>query len=345
MDEELLKKLGLSIARGVPQMATGFVDLAGMPFTATGLLEPEEVVGSTAYLTQMGLLPPPQEGVIPETIEMLSGSLSPQGAATGGLLALGTMAGAKGGKAVNQAFKTAQDEAMEIAQRNAALPVEQGGLGLPVDNTAMDRAKAMGADVSIHSSKQSISEAPLIDYYHATGRNQTAFPSVSQGYNTTTFTEPTQINRYASFFAKNPEPTESFAKQYSEGGNVLPVNIKSGKVLDLTEGITEDIAKELGLPSSAKFLDKTQVWQIFDGDIGKKTTDNMRKKGYTAADLVEVNAETGDVFESVAVIDPSAVRSKFAAFDPMRRNEPDLLASILAGLGLGGLLSLEEEQY
>jgi hypothetical protein len=26
--EELLKRLGLSVARGVPQMATGFVDLA-----------------------------------------------------------------------------------------------------------------------------------------------------------------------------------------------------------------------------------------------------------------------------------------------------------------------------
>jgi hypothetical protein len=51
-----------------------------MPFTALGLLEPEEVVGSTAYLTQMGLLPPPQEGVIPETLEMLSGSMTPSGA-------------------------------------------------------------------------------------------------------------------------------------------------------------------------------------------------------------------------------------------------------------------------
>ena len=89
MDEELLKKLGLSIARGVPQMATGFVDLAGMPFTALGLLEPEEVVGSTAYLTSKGLLPPPQEGVIPETLEMVSGAMSPGGAGKellGGLL-------------------------------------------------------------------------------------------------------------------------------------------------------------------------------------------------------------------------------------------------------------------
>jgi hypothetical protein len=80
MDEEYLKRLGLSIARGVPQMATGFVDLAALPFTMTGLLEPEEAVGSTAYLTSKGLLPPPQEGVIPETLEMVSGAMSPGGA-------------------------------------------------------------------------------------------------------------------------------------------------------------------------------------------------------------------------------------------------------------------------
>jgi hypothetical protein len=61
-------------------MATGFVDLASLPFTMTGLLEPEQAVGSTAYLTSKGLLPPPQEGVIPETIEMVSGAMSPGGA-------------------------------------------------------------------------------------------------------------------------------------------------------------------------------------------------------------------------------------------------------------------------
>lgn len=39
-----------------------------------------------------------------------------------------------------------QEEAMRLAQQRAALPVEQGGLGLPANNTPMDRAKAMGFD-------------------------------------------------------------------------------------------------------------------------------------------------------------------------------------------------------
>jgi len=54
------------------------------------------------------------------------------------------------------------EQAHLTAQRNAALPVEKGGLGLPADNTAMDRARAMGFDV----------DNPV---YHGTGANIDAF--------------------------------------------------------------------------------------------------------------------------------------------------------------------------
>ena len=48
-------------------------------------------------------------------------------------------------------YETDADRRMEIARRNAALPIEQGGLGLPENNTAMDRAKAMGfVDIGAH---------------------------------------------------------------------------------------------------------------------------------------------------------------------------------------------------
>jgi len=84
---ETLKKLGLATARGVPQMATGFVDLAALPFTMTGMMKPEQAFGSTAYLTSKGLLPPEQKGLLGETTELVSGSLNPAGAAkTIGLL-------------------------------------------------------------------------------------------------------------------------------------------------------------------------------------------------------------------------------------------------------------------
>lgn len=52
------------------------------------------------------------------------------------------------------------EQAHLTAQRNAALPVNQGGLGLAPDNTAMDRARAMGFDT---------------DVYHGTGADIEAF--------------------------------------------------------------------------------------------------------------------------------------------------------------------------
>ena len=54
------------------------------------------------------------------------------------------------------------EKAHLLAQRNAALPVNQGGLGLPANNTAMDRARAMGFDV----------DNPV---YHGTGADIEAF--------------------------------------------------------------------------------------------------------------------------------------------------------------------------
>ena len=89
---EFFKSLGKSIARGVPQLATGFVDLAALPFTMSGLLENDKVFGSTAYLTKKGLLPKPQTGLLNQGTELVTSMLNPASAAKGiGLLGLGTV--------------------------------------------------------------------------------------------------------------------------------------------------------------------------------------------------------------------------------------------------------------
>lgn len=90
--EETLKKLGLAAARGVPQLATGFVDLAALPFTMTGVMKPEQAVGSTAYLTSKGLLPPPQEGLLSETTELVSSAVNPAGLTKAALAKTGLLA-------------------------------------------------------------------------------------------------------------------------------------------------------------------------------------------------------------------------------------------------------------
>lgn len=89
---ETLRKLGLAAARGVPQVATGFVDLAALPFTMTGLLRPEQAVGSTAYLTEKGLLPPEQKGLLGETTELVSSAVNPAMAGKAALAKTGLLA-------------------------------------------------------------------------------------------------------------------------------------------------------------------------------------------------------------------------------------------------------------
>jgi hypothetical protein len=118
--EETLRSLGLSAARGIPQLATGFVDLAALPFTATGLLKPEQAVGSTAYLTSKGLLPPEQQGLLNQTTELVSSAMNPAVAAKaalakGGLLATAPIAFAGSiEKPLSNAFNIIKRDASDI---------------------------------------------------------------------------------------------------------------------------------------------------------------------------------------------------------------------------------------
>jgi hypothetical protein len=111
------KEYGNSIARGVPQMATGFVDLLGAPLTMTGMVKPENVFGSTEYLTNKGLLPPKQDGLDNETTELVSSILSPAGAAKGalgGMAALAALGTKKVGGSINDVLSRTVQAPKEV---------------------------------------------------------------------------------------------------------------------------------------------------------------------------------------------------------------------------------------
>lgn len=145
---EYLKSLGISVARGVPQLATGFVDLAALPFTLSGLIKPEQAFGSTDWMTAKGYLPPKQEGLLNETTELLSGAINPASAIAGGLLGIGSIAAKKGAKPVAALLNESQFvpgvKAGEelIVQHNlrpeGVLNAEKLG-GLPVPSLAVSK--------------------------------------------------------------------------------------------------------------------------------------------------------------------------------------------------------------
>jgi hypothetical protein len=114
--------------------------------------------------------------------------------------------GAKGVDALVDALRAGkkaapQDEALSLAQQRAALPIEQGGLGLPPTNTAMDRAKAMGFDDRT--------------WYHGTNADIKQFDPKKSAQGGITW------------IAENPQYSADYATRV--GGNVMPLRANLGK--------------------------------------------------------------------------------------------------------------------
>jgi hypothetical protein len=327
------RNIGQSIARGVPQLATGFVDLASLPFTATGLIRPDQAVGSTDYLTAKGLLPPKQTGFVNESAELLSGAINP----AVGLMALGatatrglTKAATKAGQKV---AKTEFELAHEAAQRNAALPIEQGGLGLPANNTAMDRAKAMGYDIPT--------------YHGTTNPNIEAFdPSMSKGAR----------QRTGIWSSENPELANTYAGNM--GGSVYPLLVKSKGLAEVDAGgknwsrIAPDtmIKHSDGTETPVKDIITSLYAETSNTNDIARFARQQLNTGVRFKDISDVGAMSrwaGDVPETatnVTVFKPENVRSRFAAFDPMKKNSANILAGTAAGgVGLSALYGNNEE--
>ena len=157
------------------------------------------------------------------------------------------------------------EQAHLTAQRNAALPVNQGGLGLPANNTAMDRARAMGFDT---------------DVYHGTGADIDSFDMSKVGSN---IVLPVNAPR-GIYTAKDAEIASRYSK--GDGSNVIPLIQKS----------------------SGAALNNSKI---------------------------------------MATLDPSSIRSRFAAFDPFNRESSNLLAqygAIAPTATLGAMMYNEQQR-
>jgi hypothetical protein len=69
-------------------------------------------------------------------------------------------------------------------------------------------------------------------------------------------------------------------------------------------------------------------------------TDFFKNEGYDSVRLYNDAGSGGRNVDTTMILDPMNLRSRFAAFDPARINENDLLAGLAPYLGIGGLLSL-----
>ena len=213
--------------------------------------------------------------------------------------------------------KTAFETAQEIAQLNASLPVSQGGLGLPANNTAMDRAKAMGFD----------SNNPL---YYGSQNNILSFdPSkigsrfdYSFGHHTTT--SPNEASVYADSLtnaAENFNPKAKLSIPVAEGANVM-------KLYGRTENPLR-IKTDYPAASMEADIQRSEI-------IEKLWNARQANNPY---DAVIIDAKNNKNF---IALKPELLRSSNAAFDPFRRNEADILAGVAAAPV--GLLEINKEK-
>lgn len=240
---------------------------------------------------------------------------------------------------------TTWEAAHKLAQQRAALPVSEGGLGLPLNNTAMQRAEALGFDADVYHGTPS-PDIYAADYGHS-GKGYDQYGSAAL-YTTT---EP----HYASGFA-NPE---------IEGANVMPLKVRTANF------VPSDIEKELTSAQIQHLINKSPDEYALSnfGDIEYEGRNKVLReavnsyKDYGNGELLnQLNSISGDFYphnpgefnkeitdltgiRGLTVdlggnhkfqlpYDPKDIRSRYAAFDPFRRNENDILAGVGVGAGL-----------
>ena len=212
--------------------------------------------------------------------------------------------------AVNTPKLTEFEQRHLVAQRNAALPVEQGGLGLPPNNTAMDRAKAMGFEDGL---------------YHGGTNDFPAF-RVSDRSNVYATDDPMIADIYA-----NATGRHKALRQVNAEPNVIPLMYR-GKLAEVSDQgpggggwYRDNLANQLGIEQT-----RTMV-------------KDLPSQGFYGVKVTEME-DLGGKQNQYIFPDPSVLRSRFAAFDPMRRHEADLLGyadpRLLGAIAGGGLLGL-----
>jgi hypothetical protein len=227
----------------------------------------------------------------------------------------GLLKALKGAKAAAEAPKPVagpQAKALETARKNAVKM-----LGLPENNTAMDRAKAMGFSDSYHGTNRDV---PQIDMGMAGA--QTGNPNAHLGFFSTPNTA--EASRYSKDFGG------------PQGGNVMPLMVRRGNEYPISYEELNDISMGLfyapGNTPKEKYVNASE-W-------AKDKRKQLMAEGYDTAAF-----RKGTPVEEVIALRPEVVRSRFAAFDPARINESDLLGAadpaLLAGVAVGSGLGLD----
>jgi hypothetical protein len=276
-----------------------------------------------------------------------------------------------------QTFKYPQEEAMRLAQQRAALPIEQGGLGLPANNTPEQRAKAMGISTdAYHGTKQDITGAfkPGYDDNLAFVTKSPEFASkwIGKGKLQQRSGEQAQqevksaedayreikLRNMKYDDALNDLKGEEFNTEYDRrsalaraeaeaefGSRGSPDAIHS-TVYPLKVEANRTFNPETDMDVMAEFFEKNEIppkvqdlyasgnYMMYET---KPVVAYLKSKGY---DSMRLRESTGDDYPTIAVFNPETTRSRFAAFDPFRK---DVATAAAMGVAAPNLLAEENK--
>lgn len=197
-----------------------------------------------------------------------------------------------------------QQAALDLAQQRAALPVSEGGLGLPANNTPEMRAKAMGFEADFaHGSPQS---------------NITRF-------------EPSKTGEMGSgIYATNYFPEADIYAGKEIGATTYPLKIKTNTAYETGE---EN-------PYMKLIVNDDEQLQKALQRMGKES---IIKTQQPPPDwLKALGTMDMPIREHFVSMNPDLLRSRFAAFDPFRK---DVATATAMGVALPDLLAQPVNQY
>jgi hypothetical protein len=238
--------------------------------------------------------------------------------------------------------KTEFEIANEIAQKNATEM-----LGLPANNTAMDRAKALGYDTPA---------------FHGTNRNFKEFSNEMLGATT-----GAKSAQKAHFLASNPELSNTYVSTrgiYNSSPPAYEKLVKNKKAFEEFNAAPDAQSQWMVLEKYGMNYGSGQVMPLL-AKLGNPKIKDYKSVGYrdeTFNDLIKSakkSKKDSVVFKNTfdpgpyegqnvqsdvyAVFNPANIRSRFAAFDPARVNEANLLAMGGSPLPLGLLVGDRKE--
>ena len=213
-----------------------------------------------------------------------------------------------------------QQAALDLAQQRAALPVSEGGLGLPAGNTAEQRAAAMGFNTDAYhgTNTSNITKFDLGKSNRGEGISVALTPENAQAYGNITY--PLKVNQQKIF---DPTNKDQFNELKSYVENLIQKQKPYDKdSLSFYPFTSKKVLENLTNPQTGSYYLENEL-------ISK----SLQDLGYAGS----IGMESGK--SQLKMFDPDLIRSRFAAFDPFRRSAaiaatmgvaaPDLLANEL----------------